>query len=78
VADGRSVIVPTSGAIVAASRVGTAENAQARAGDSVTSGNLETETRGEGAAGGLPRISVGRLSVDGESPPGSGVVVALS
>src|SRR3989441_11165545 len=92
VADGRSGRVPTSGAIVAASRAGTAEIAEiaeAGPGDSVTGGGLEADTRGEGAIGALDIISVCRLSVDArrcragggagdESVTGSGVDAALS
>jgi len=62
--------VPTSGAIVAASRAGTAENAEGRAGDLVATGRLEAGMRGVGAVGALARMSAGRLSLDdGGGPP---------
>src|ERR1700681_215479 len=47
---GRSSRAPASGAIVAMSDADGAANLETRAGDSVTSGNLETETRGVDAS----------------------------
>ena len=60
---GRSGRAPVSGAIAAISG-GDSENLETRAGDSLTSGNLETDTGGVDAVGGLATVSVCALPLD--------------